>query len=75
MLIRYAPVDVVTFVALVTFVHVPLTFFWSWIVAPATGEAAVVLRVPLTQKGRLAATVMGAVTVSAVGTLGSLPMA
>ena len=44
---RYAPVDVVLFVFPMTFVHVPLTFFWHWMVAPATAVPSVVLSVPL----------------------------
>jgi hypothetical protein len=46
----YAPVDVVVFVFPVTFVHVPLTFFWSWMVAPAMGVPSVVFSVPLMVK-------------------------
>ena len=52
---RYMPFDVVAAVFPATFVHVPLTFFWSWMVAPATGVAAVVLRVPFKMKGLLMA--------------------
>ena len=50
MLILYAPADVVVFVPAVTFVHVPLTFVWSCIVAPETGSPVVVLSLPLIVK-------------------------
>ncbi len=63
----YAPVDVVVFVFPVTFCHVPLTFFWSCMVAPAIGPD-VALSVPLIVKGVLAATVVTlAAAVSVVG--------
>jgi hypothetical protein len=57
MLMRYAPVVAVVLVCPLTFIHVPLTFFWSWMVAPAMAVPSVVLSVPLIVKGLLMATV------------------
>ena len=68
----YAPVDVVVFVFPVTSVHAPLMFFWSFIVAPATGVPSVVLRVPLTVKFCFVSADAGAAMVSAVAILVTL---
>ena len=65
-LMLYAPVDVVVFAFPVTFVHAPLTFFWSWMVAPAIAVPSVVLRVPFKMKGLLMAVRDGALTVRVV---------
>ena len=71
LLMLYAPGDVVMFLSPVTFVHVPLTFFWSWIVARAIGVPPVVaLSVPLIVKFWLTGTeVRLAAAESCVGAL------
>jgi hypothetical protein len=51
----------VAFVLPVRFVHAPLTFFWSWMVAPAMGVPPVALSVPLIVKFWLTDAVDGAV--------------
>ena len=67
-LMRYAPVTVVVLIFPATFVHVPLTFFWSWMVAFAIPTPDVVLSVPLIVKGTLTTTVVRLVAaVSCVG--------
>ncbi len=47
----YAPVEVVVSLFPVTSVHAPpLTFCWSYMVAPAMGVPSVVLSVPLMER-------------------------